>query len=227
MLKKMIFRLLARIDSWLMYQRDLYETIHNEKTLMRAIKIAQHKANANGSRAYVLKDYKGKPVAILAKETHLLKKLKIMNNNVDIVDILKNALYIAEPKVYNKLTAHDINKMIRDSQVCNTGLISNGKYTFNEMYTFRDILFIAFCRQYIRSHSKTFCWRTRKRTNGTEYSNIFILGIRLEDKNIAFHLPNIYWQNCKFAKTIEKAPEFINPLPDTLETILLNETVSD
>jgi len=94
-----------------------------------------------------------------------------------------------------------------------TGKISDGYHTFDELYKHRIILYIALCRARGNGdHSNDLdVWRSSKHSDG-EFAfngNWFVLGINKEaGKQITYHLPNSYWGECEFAETLEKAPEF-------------------
>lgn len=111
---------------------------------------------------------------------------------------------------------------------------SDGDHTFDELYDHRIELFIAMCRQfsYIRKGSKgdqgediithAFnVWRSELHDNGSRYDGWFVLGINKEKgKQITYHLPMSRWNDCDFAETLDRAPEFDGHTPaDVIERL--------
>jgi len=85
--------------------------------------------------------------------------------------------------------------------------ISDGYHTFDELYEHRNRLFIALCRAEFLYCTYADVWRSLYHSDGTDYSDYFILGIGTEKgKQITYHLPLKYWKDTNFAKTLDKAP---------------------
>jgi hypothetical protein len=103
----------------------------------------------------------------------------------------------------------------------NTGEVSDGFHTFNELYNHRMTLFIALCKQV--NGFKTEVWRSKNHSNGIPCFNgeWFVLGINTEEgKQITYHLPISRWDEAHFAKTLHKAPIFDGHTPgDVLDRI--------
>ena len=100
-----------------------------------------------------------------------------------------------------------------------TGKISDGYHTFDELYDHRITLFIALCRrvQGFKYHGdqrnamgdEKNVWRSNLHSDGTMYDGQFILGIGKEaGKQITYHLPLSRWEETDFAETLERGPEF-------------------
>ena len=94
------------------------------------------------------------------------------------------------------------------------GKISDGYHTFDELYEHRITLFIALCKilcndpQY-QTGQKSQIWRSKKHSDGSEFSGWFIMGIGKErGEQITYHLPNSKWEQTEFAPTIDFAPNF-------------------
>lgn len=97
-----------------------------------------------------------------------------------------------------------INRVIKVSQV-DTNQISDGYHTFYDLYEHRIALFIALCKNV--EWSKV--WKSIKHSDGTEMEGWFIMGIGKEaGQQITYHLPDFMWEECEFAETLNKAPEF-------------------
>jgi hypothetical protein len=123
----------------------------------------------------------------------------------------------------NMPTEKTINK-ITISGIENTGIISDGYHTFDELYDHRITLFIALCRQLKMeaSFGETIIpgmmvgiekvhkiWRSHKHHDGSVWDGWFIMGIGKEKgKQISYHLPLSRWEETGFAETLERAPEW-------------------
>lgn len=109
-----------------------------------------------------------------------------------------------------------INTIIQDSKdptILDTNLISDGYHTFGELYEHRIQLWISLCRaqQLVRHYQQREepVWRTFKHSDGTSYDGWFLLGIgRDPGQQITYHLPSSKWDECNFAITLDRAPEF-------------------
>lgn len=110
-----------------------------------------------------------------------------------------------------KLINRDISHL-RAGDVLDTNLISDGYHTFGELYEHRNQLFIALCRA-VFYHPKLYpdsaVWKSKKHFDGTEWDGWFILGIGThKGTQITYHLPISKWDECSFACTYDRAPEF-------------------
>jgi len=112
--------------------------------------------------------------------------------------------------------------------------ISDGYHTFGELYEHRIQLFIALCKTIeevclfeteasygSEIKSKLNTWKSKIHSDGTFFDGWFILGICKEKGiQITYHLPISKWDECDFAKTMEKAPEYDGHTPaDILERL--------
>lgn len=104
-----------------------------------------------------------------------------------------------------------------------TGQTSDGYHTFDELYEHRITLWIALCRRVARSvrESLNATWRTKLHSDGSSFDGWFLLGIFYSGGNqITYHLPISKWDECGFARDLEKAPEFDGHTPaDVLKRI--------
>lgn len=91
----------------------------------------------------------------------------------------------------------------------------DGYHTFGELYDHRITLYIALCKalycadvEYIPLE----IWRSKYHSDGEicfGTGTQFVLGIGKEKGNqITYHVPIERWDECEFAETLEKAPEF-------------------
>lgn len=101
----------------------------------------------------------------------------------------------------------EINQLIKQEGV-DTNLISDGYHTFGELYEHRITLFIALCKA-LSNISNYPVWRSFSHHDGSAFKGWFIMGMEFEPgKQISYHLPHNKWDECEFAQTLEKAPEW-------------------
>lgn len=109
-----------------------------------------------------------------------------------------------------------VNQQVLDQE---TGKISDGYHTFDELYEHRITLFIALCQKiqnfvYFGDTRNNLgndmrVWRSKLHEDGTMFEGWFILGInRAKGNQITYHLPIEKWEETKFAQTLKKAPKF-------------------
>ncbi len=92
-----------------------------------------------------------------------------------------------------------------------TGKISDGYHTFDELYDHRITLFIALCSvlRQLNAIEENWVWRAKLHSDGSEFEGWFILGINDEPgKQITYHLPMSRWEETNFADTCEYAPKW-------------------
>lgn len=104
-------------------------------------------------------------------------------------------------------------------EIKDTGKISDGYHTFDELYEHRFALFIALCRAYNNQFDGTHeiidgkmvprVWRSKLQSDGNMYPGWFIAGINhAKGEQITYHLPLRLWIAMDDFHTLEKAPEF-------------------
>ncbi len=92
-----------------------------------------------------------------------------------------------------------------------SGKISDGYHTFDELYEHRITLYMLLCKSAFHyMGSSTPVWISKKHSDGSEWGGWFLLGIYIEKgKQITYHLPISKWEECKeFSIIKEQAPEF-------------------
>jgi hypothetical protein len=115
----------------------------------------------------------------------------------------------------NQIKRHShraINHMIKESGA-DTNLISDGYHTFGELYDHRIQLFIRTCwlESFIADNAAEDnpVWKSKFHSDGSTWPGWFVLGINKEPgKQITYHLPMSYWDECSVAETLDQAPEF-------------------
>ena len=87
-----------------------------------------------------------------------------------------------------------------------TGQISDGYHTFNDLYAHRRALFIALCHCLLGSGVHV--WKSHRHSDGTGYDGWFIAGIGWQPgEQITYHLPNNDWPALHIPE-LEIAPPF-------------------
>jgi hypothetical protein len=82
-----------------------------------------------------------------------------------------------------------------------TGSISDGYHTFDELYEHRFFLYLAFLRA-----CPLVAWKSRYHADGTMYDGWFIVGAELPDGQISYHLPLRLWELTHFLEEVPCAP---------------------
>lgn len=115
--------------------------------------------------------------------------------------------------------AQEINAQIARAKkevAVDTNRISDGYHTFGELYEHRIELFITVCRLHVvqsillyGTSDQGSVWRTKLHSDGSSFDGWFVLGINGQPGQlITYHLPISKWDECSFAETLDKAPEF-------------------
>lgn len=89
-----------------------------------------------------------------------------------------------------------------------TGQISDGYHTFDELYEHRHRLFLALCSALsaLATHE---VWRSRLHSDGTHLAGWFIAGIgTAPGHQITYHLPDRLWPETSWIRELERAPAF-------------------
>jgi hypothetical protein len=91
--------------------------------------------------------------------------------------------------------------------------MSDGFHTFDELYEHRIALWIALCKR-MEEAQPGLVWRTVLHSDGSSFDGWFVLGYRqVAGKQITYHLPIARWDECAFASTLERAPEWDGHTP--------------
>lgn len=156
-----------------------------------------------------------------------------------MVKMLKTQLEAAGVDIHARFSEKE-NKNIQDLKkqelIRNAKDISDGYHTFGELYEFRFWLTIGLlkkicwrvdARAYIANETNDkptpikIVWRSKLHSDGTMFDGMFVLGHDKEPgKQITFHYHLDKWDDCDFAETLEKAPEWDGHTPaDVLERL--------
>lgn len=102
-----------------------------------------------------------------------------------------------------------------------TGKISDGYHTFDELYEHRAVLYLALARFCAEECVNVPVWRAKSHSDGMTYAGWFVLGIwKNLGGQITYHLPLAKWDDADFAETLDRAPEWDGHTPtDVLERL--------
>lgn len=95
----------------------------------------------------------------------------------------------------------------------NTGSISDGYHTFDELYHHRMILFSIILNQ-----NQEISWKSKYHSDGTMYIGYFICGIKTPKGFYTYHYDLKYWDNFK-VKEIDYAPEWDGHKPKDIDRL--------
>lgn len=98
-----------------------------------------------------------------------------------------------------------VNELIlrlKEKDLIETDLISDGYHTFDGLYFQRCILFAFICNQ-----NKEISWKSKKHSDGSMYENYFIVGIDTPKGSYTYHYHIDFWNYFK-VKELDNAPEW-------------------
>lgn len=96
-----------------------------------------------------------------------------------------------------------------------TGSISDGYHTFNELYFHRMILFSVLCKTY-RNKS----WKSKLHADGTMYENYFLVGVDTPEGMYTYHYHMEYWGHFNGVRELYNAPEWDGHQPKDVTRLL-------
>lgn len=89
------------------------------------------------------------------------------------------------------------------------GSVSDGYHTFDELYEHRCILWMVLCAA-INDRAESDAsrpWRSERHSDDSSWDGWFILGHgEWEGEQITYHIPMKYWDQCSFARIMDRAP---------------------
>ena len=95
-----------------------------------------------------------------------------------------------------------------------TGEISDGYHTFNELYYHRMILFSLICKMFAAQ-----AWKSWLHADGTMFDDYFIVGITTPEGNYTYHYHKQYWDMFQ-VPVLDKAPEWDGHKPEDITRLL-------
>lgn len=91
-----------------------------------------------------------------------------------------------------------------------SGSISDGYHTFDELYDHRMHLFAVICNQ-----NKELSWKSKLHHDNTMYDDYFIVGITTPQGNYTYHYHIDHWDMFN-VKELDKAPEWDGHKPSDI-----------
>lgn len=82
-----------------------------------------------------------------------------------------------------------------------TGVVSDGYHTFDELYAHRQLLFAALMLQ-----RPDISWRASFHDDGGSFEGYFVAGMLLPNGMVTYHLEDQYWDFLKGVETLRNAP---------------------
>lgn len=88
---------------------------------------------------------------------------------------------------------------------CETGKISDGYHTFDELYEHRCVLFLA-----LMASKPGLSWFSSLHDDGSDFPGWFIAGMTLPGGAVTYHFPNALWYlaEASGAQLLERAPKW-------------------
>lgn len=108
--------------------------------------------------------------------------------------------------VINSRLMDSINSNIQ-SLNGDTGNISDGYHTFDELYYHRCVLFSLICNQ-----NNHIAWKSKKHYTGDMYDDMFIVGVNTQYGQVTYHYNLKYWDMFNVPE-LENAPEWDGSSP--------------
>lgn len=93
------------------------------------------------------------------------------------------------------------------------GDVSDGYHSFNELYKHRCILFSIICNTYPDS-----AWKSKLHSDGTMYTDYFIVGITTPQGDYTYHYYKNEWDRFN-VKELDKAPEWDGHTPGDIDRL--------
>lgn len=135
-----------------------------------------------------------------------IKKAEI--NNVDFSKLDLKGIKLIKCQLKDCIGLNDTERVKNFLGVDSLGSLSDGYHTFNELYHHRALLSATICNM-----NKSFAWKSKKHSDGSMYSDMFIVGINTSQGQATYHYDiEPYWDLFK-VKELEKAPEWDGHTP--------------
>jgi len=99
-----------------------------------------------------------------------------------------------------KMILEDQDWLIIDKD--DSGEVSDGYHTFNELYEHRHALFAL-----LADNCRPNAWKSLKHEDGSQWDGWFVAGINLDSGPITYHLP-MRWFDSFPAPTLDRAPKW-------------------
>lgn len=108
-------------------------------------------------------------------------------------------------------------KRMKDIGIINTGEISDGYHTFDDLYHHRTVLFASICNMFNSLGGLTY--KSKLHADGTMYDGMFIAGIHTPNGQYSYHCEMEYWDMFE-NEELEYAPEWDGHKPEDIARLL-------
>ena len=88
-----------------------------------------------------------------------------------------------------------------------TGIISDGSHSFDELYYHRGVLFSVICNIF-----SDIAWKSKLHEDGTMHDDMFIVGIETPEGQATYHYYNDMWDLFN-VRVVDRAPAFDGHTP--------------
>lgn len=106
----------------------------------------------------------------------------------------------------------DVNDMVKKLDG-NTGQISDGYHTFDELYFHRMKLFSIICNTY-----KDVAWKSWKHDDDSMYDGMFIVGVTLPNGDYSYHYNKEFWDDFD-VRELPNAPKWDGHKPEDIDRL--------
>lgn len=140
-----------------------------------------------------------------------------MNKYKDALSYLRNSVLVTDYEQKNKVNrcTEILFQLLNDLE---TGELSDGYHTFNELYYHRAMLFAVILKAYPDKG-----WKSKKHHDGTMFDGMFIVGIDTPKGQYSYHYDLNLWSLFN-VKELEYAHEWDGHKPSDIDRLLsLNE----
>ena len=102
-----------------------------------------------------------------------------------------------------------------------SGRLSDGYHSFNELYAHRMSLFAVICQQ-----NQSHAWKSKLHHDGTMHDDYFIVGVSTPQGQFSYHYQMKDWDLFK-VKELEKAPEWDGHTSDDVKRLFSLPVISE
>lgn len=111
------------------------------------------------------------------------------------------------------MTVQQINEAISALSSEDRGKVTDGYHKFSELYEHRIANYMALLKTIFDRDCSLrrpwYIWKSKAHSDGSVWDGWFILGIYTNPgEQITYHLPISKWDECSFARVLDKAPEW-------------------
>lgn len=129
----------------------------------------------------------------------------------------------SELTLVDELKDNDFSDALRqvDAEEIDTGEISDGYHTFNELYHHRTKLFAIVCNAFPSAS-----WKSLLHFDGTMYDGYFIAGVVTPEGDYSYHAKLEYWDDYQIPE-LQNAPEWDGHEPSDIDRLFSLGNIED